>query len=473
MKKLIYIKLLLLSMLLMIGCVEDDFGIPDLTVVEPTINGQIVTIDAIRGVLAQAQNNGDATFSFQDTNQYISGYVISSDEAGNFFEEIVIQDALENPTIGIKLLIDLNPLFTRYEIGRRVFVKLDGLTIGIDNGVFAIGTEEGNGVGQIPASLEEVFIQRSAEVGELVPLPIDLDNLTDDMTNLYVTIADAQFNRFEVLIPNPLTFASEPLDEFDGERTLESCNSNSTIIFSTSTFADFKSLELPSGRGAIQGILTRDFFGEVFNFVINTPEEIDFDASTERCDPVELNCDLAATQGTINIFEDDFETQIPGSLITGNGWTNFIQEGTQGFEAFTSTGTNASLGVSVNIGSFSSGDASSIAWLITPEINLDTQDGETLRFMTSNSFSDGSELELLFSPDWDGTEANIANATWGVVSAAFIVQDDDFFGDWFDSEIVDLSCGTGTIHVAFRYTGSGNAAFDGTFEIDEFTIDYQ
>lgn len=473
MKKLIFAKLLLLSTVIMIGCAEDDFSIPDVTVAEPTINGQVVTIDAIRGVLAQAQNDGDATFTFQDTNQYISGFVISSDEGGNFFEEIVIQDALENPTIGIKVLIDLNPLFTRYEIGRRIFVKLDGLTIGIDNGVFAIGTQDGNGVGQIPPSFEEEFIQRSTEVGQLVPLPIDLDNLTDGMTNLYVTIPDAQFSRFEVLIPNPLTFASEPQDEFDGERTLESCNNTSTIIFSTSTFADFKSLELPSGRGSIQGVLTRDFFGEVFNFVINTPEEINFDASVERCDPIELSCGLASSQGTINIFEDDFETQTPFSPISGNGWTNFIQEGTESFEAFTSGGANPSLGVSARIGSFMSGDASSIAWLITPAIDLDAQDNETLRFMTSNSFSDGSELELLFSPDWDGTEANITNATWGVVPDAFIVQDDDFFGDWFDSGIVDLSCATGTVYFAFRYTGSGDGAFDGTFEIDEFTIDYQ
>ena len=56
--------------------------------------------------------------------------------------------------------------------------------------------------------------------------------------------------------------------------------------------------------------------------------------------------------------------------------------------------------------------------------------------------------------------------------AAYLVQDADFFGTWFDSGIVDLSCATGTIHIAFRYTGSGEADFDGTYELDDISIDY-
>lgn len=449
--------------------VDDDFKVPDLTIVEPTIDGNIITVDAVAGFFAQAQADEDATFTFEETNNVMSAYVISSDEAGNFFEEIILQDKLENPTTGIKLLIDVNPLFTRYELGRKVFIKLDGLSVGLDSGVLTLGVVNGTEIDKIPAPLEEEFIIRSAEKGELVPLPISLNSIDDSMTNLFVTLADAQFHRSEVLIPNPLTFAAEPLDEFDGERTLESCEGGS-IVFSSSTFADFKGLELPTQRGSINGILTKNFFGDEFNFVINSPTDISFN-NAERCDPIEIDCGLASAQGTQNIFEDDFENQVVGSLISGNGWTNFIQEGTEGFEAYVQGGTNFSLGVSCRVGSFRSDDASSIAWLITPAIDLDAQEGETFMFKSSNSFSDGSELELLFSPDWDGTEANITSATWGVLPAAYIVQDSDFFGAWFDSGIVDLSCGTGTIHIAFKYTGSGDADFDGTYELDEISID--
>jgi hypothetical protein len=82
-------------------------------------------------------------------------------------------------------------------------------------------------------------------------------------------------------------------------------------------------------------------------------------------------------------------------------------------------------------------------------------------------------MEVLFSSDWDGTEAGINTATWGILSDAYVTQDDDFFGDWFDSGIVDLSCATGQIYIAFKYVGSGIAAFDGTYELDNVSIDAQ
>jgi hypothetical protein len=51
-----------------------------------------------------------------------------------------------------------------------------------------------------------------------------------------------------------------------------------------------------------------------------------------------------------------------------------------------------------------------------------------------------------------------------------IVDDGDFFGDWIDSGIVDLSCIESNGYVAFRYSGSGDPDFDGTFELDEIQI---
>ena len=86
---------------------------------------------------------------------------------------------------------------------------------------------------------------------------------------------------------------------------------------------------------------------------------------------------------------------------------------------------------------------------------------------------DGSTLEVLFSKDWDGTVAGIASATWGVVSDAYVTEDDDFFGAWFESGIVDLSCETGQIYLAFKYVGSGDSDSDGTYELDFVSIDAQ
>ena len=39
--------------------------------------------------------------------------------------------------------------------------------------------------------------------------------------------------------------------------------------------------------------------------------------------------------------------------------------------------------------------------------------------------------------------------------------------------IVDLSCESGTIYIAFKYTGSGQSTFDGVYELDDISIDYE
>ena len=49
------------------------------------------------------------------------------------------------------------------------------------------------------------------------------------------------------------------------------------------------------------------------------------------------------------------------------------------------------------------------------------------------------------------------------IKDAYVVSDNDFYVDWFDSGIVDLSCVEGdTLHFAFKYTGSGESEYDGT-----------
>ncbi len=453
----------LVMLLTITSCVkDDDFTTPDLTVTEPVINGEVISVGALRNLFLQ---EGE-TVEFSDSNLYVEGFVISSDAAGNWFEEIIIQDNASAPTAGVRVLIDESPLFTYFEIGRKIFVKLDGLYVGDSNGVLTIGVTEN--LEKIPAPLLFEFVQRSAIVEEIVPVETSFSDFDESLENIFVRLNNVQFAKEEV-IDASLTYAGEPLDEFDGERTLFSCDSEQTVILSTSTFANFASVALPEGRGSISGILTRNFFGEEFNIAINDLDAVNFD-QTERCDPIEIDCGLTDTVGGTTLFEDFFETQSTNSPISGNGWTNFQQEGTETWEAYSSGGQNASLGISARVGSFQSGDASTIAWLITPEINFTGNTGETLQFKTSNSFSDGSTLSLLFSSDWDGNEATIATSTWDILPAATIVSDSDFFGDWINSGTVDLSCIESNGYIAFRYSGSGAEDFDGTYELDEIEI---
>ena len=470
-------RIIILLLIIFSSCVDDgEYGIPipeeGQQIVIP--ENKLITFKALYGRYAQAVANDKLIAIIgEDEELYIEGYVVSSDQAGNFFEELIIQNKVddsnpdEDPRLGIRLDINVGSLSDIYEFGRKVYVKLSGLTIGESNGVLTIAKGEDQSLEQIQEFEYRNIVIRTSEVAVITPKIASLTALTDADKNTLIQLNNMQIRKSEL----PLTYAGEGIDEFDGFRTLESCDLGLSILLQTSTFSDFKSIQVPQKRGAITGVFSRDF-GDDFNvLIINSITNVQF-TDENRCNPLEFSCGLADFVGSANLFYDNFESQKNNQLISGNGWTNYIEAGSEGWEAYVATGTNASLDRSARMQSASSGDVHNIAWLITPAIDLDSQNGETLRFKTSSSFADSSDMQVLYSADWDGTTTHVTNATWSILSNAYIIKDTDYFGSWFNSGNVDLSCLTGTIHIAFKYIGSGNPTFDGTYELDEVSIDF-
>ena len=142
--------------LIVVSCVQDDdYNIPTLEIVEPNITAN-TTISIVKSMYAgtlvdftEASNGGELI---------IEGYVVSNDEAGNFYKVLVLQDAPENPTAAIQLDIDVTALYSKYKPGRKVYVKLNGLGMTNLNGVLHIGSIEGNSVGRISATNYEDYI---------------------------------------------------------------------------------------------------------------------------------------------------------------------------------------------------------------------------------------------------------------------------------------------------------------------------
>lgn len=466
--KLLRVSLAIAFAVSVFSCVEDDFDLPQEGVLQPVeIDGTVIPISSVLGEIAQ-NDNELLTLTFQE-NLYTTGYVVNSDEGGNFFKELWIQDEPENPTAAIRISLDVPDLFGKYEIGRKIFIQLDGLTIGPDSGNPSIGIVNGTRIGRIPRSQAEQIILRDNVLEEVVAKEVNMSDLNRSLIGQFIKFPDAQFPRLSV--EQGLSFASEPNDEFDAERTLESCSSNASIQVGTSTFSDFKGIRLPSSAGEISGVLLRSFADEAFLFKLNTVEDITFDQ--ERCDPLIFSCGLADSPAASEFINVDFEDQNINSPVSIPGWTNYIEAGTKPWEAFVDNGTNQSLGISARVGSFNSGDDSTISWLITPEIPVDANSKITLEFKTSNSFSDASIMEVLYSVDWDGTEEGISSAEWGVIDDAEIVANSVFFGDWVSSGLVDMSCFEGSGHIAFRYTGSGAQSEDGTYELDDIFINVE
>ena len=72
-----------------------------------------------------------------DGNVWIKGQVISSDENGNIYNEIYLQDA----TGGIDLKIGKGSTHNEYPLGQWVYVKCDGFTLGAYNGMPQLGMQ--------------------------------------------------------------------------------------------------------------------------------------------------------------------------------------------------------------------------------------------------------------------------------------------------------------------------------------------
>ncbi|MBX2829537.1 MAG: choice-of-anchor J domain-containing protein [Flavobacteriaceae bacterium] len=466
------------------SCVEDDdFGTPDLTVNDPQLESTPITIDALYGQFLQEGIavvddlgidpsdpsydevlNGvlqDLKITFDEGTSYIEGYVISSDEAGNFFEEIILQNAPSNPTRGVRFLIDVNPLFTSYEFGRKVFIKLDGLSMGIENGLFTVGALRANEIEKVASSLLEETLLRSSEIATIEPLPVDFSDFSTDIVNLYVRLSDVQFNRNQVLGDDPLTFAAEPTDEFDGERILENCASGSTIIFSTSTFADFKAVQLPSGRGTMDGIFTLNFFGDTFNMVVNDPTNINFD-SADRCDPDVYECDQASGGGD-DIYSENFEQFNAIEDYVNAGWSNINTANSNGELWVIGNFSNNNY---AQISGFNSGEDVIDTWLITPAIDMSATTGEELSFDIQVNFDNGEILTVLFSNDYAGDPNT---ATWFQLDADIPEGPSGGFGDFEPVGPINVSCVEGSMYVAFRYQGSDP---DSTtrYHIDNLTV---
>lgn len=447
------------------ACVQDDdFKLPPLVIEEPQIAAENqVGVGAIVGELMQAINDdGDeAKVTFEDTENYMVGYVVSSDKAGNFFEELVIQDNAENPTAGVRLLVDVNPLFISYEFGRKVYVKLNGLSVGIENGVPALGVLRSDEVEQIPSFSQEEVILRSAETATIVPLEITFEDFSDDMVNLFVKIEDVQFSKADVLTNDPLTFAGEPSDEFDGERSLFSCASGSSAILSTSTFADFKGLSLPSQRGSFEGILTKNFFGDEFNLVLNDVGGLVFD-NLLRCDPNVLECDdSVATGGSTVVFQEDF-TGLNTSDLTAAGWLNQnVTGGDLDYVVGSFSGNQYA-----QITGFNANEASFEVWLVTPEINMDASTGEELSFDIQTNFDNGNILTAFITNEFTG---DITTTEWTQLDALIPTGPSSGFGSFEGVGPVNISCLDGNVRIAFRYVG-GDPGPTTRYHIDNIEI---
>jgi len=451
--------LLILAIIALGSCVKtDDFELPKSDLPEDFIEENVTSIAAVKVHYNISTNE---IYTFRDTQILMEGFVISSDEGGNFYKKLVLQDRPANPTAGIQILIDDASLFDTYDFGRKVYVKLDGLSLWFNNGVLQLGKQNRGDVVAIPQALIDEHLIRTTEIADIEPLKIEIENFNESYKNLYIRLDNVQFNRNLVREDHRFSFSSEIIDRFDGERQLESCKSGATTNLSTSTFSDFRSLLLPQFSGSIEGVLTRNFYNDYYILVINTPEALDF-KETERCDPVFLNCGENVIPGLEVLFQESFETITTIRMLETRGWTNLNVSG--GSEVFKpgALGGNRHLRISA----YNTQENPLETWLITPAINLNKSSDEVLSFDLRASFDNATILRVYTTTAYTG---NPLTTNWTLVDAEIPMGPSNQAGTSFKRSNIDISCLEGNLHVAFQYLGSGSEKTT-TYDVDNVRV---
>ena len=262
---------LLMSMLVLLGCVTgESYDVPVIGELEPNLERCTkISFESVIG----AYQYGGTTFTADD---YIEAYVVSSDREGNVYKMIYVQDAAEFPKFALRIDVDMTNTYLVYEVGRKIYVKLKGLTIDKVNGVLVLGVLSNTGFSRIPAFTVQEQVLRAIEVKDIKPVELSLADLSqlDIAMGVLVIVNEIQFDDVEL----GESYAY-PGTNYSVNRELKSCEGNDKIILRNSGYASFKSHPLPEGSGSVIAILTQ--YNSAKQLIIRST--LDVQLSGERC----------------------------------------------------------------------------------------------------------------------------------------------------------------------------------------------
>lgn len=451
----------------LVSCIQDDaFSVPHtLNFEENEALDALLASDAteISIVDLKAKFAGNYYLAMPiDTNVYIKGYVSSSDRMGNFFKEIFLQDAPENPTAGIRIILEQVESHTQYNIGREVYISLKGLYIGeerVGDGLITIGgstetNQFGTAVKRLSENQKMQHLFRSSTTFDLIPLPLNLSQVSAKHIGLYVQLMDVEFADD---LAGKRYF--DPTQDFDTLRLLQSCTGSidyARFILKTSSFALFKDELLPTGNGTINGVISKTFDGSALVLELN--DLTDVNLVNTRCLPLTLD-DFE------QVFYEDFELAASSANFSFEGWVNYVEVGNVGWREKNTDGNGYA-----EFSAFNSFNPSNIAWLITPGFDTDIYPQVFLTFKAAQHHveSPHNTMEILISSNFDGI--NVLDATWLPIEAALPTQYHNWY-EFIDSGLIDISAYSGILHLAFKVTGSGTITnMAGSYQLDDLRI---
>lgn len=283
-------------------------------------------------------------------DKIISGIVIADDKSGEFYKTIVIQDS----TGGISVKLDGYDLYTKYPVGRQVFIKVKNLYLGDYNKLAEIGGGIDNSgskpeVVALASSLFDTYIVKGTLDNIITPKIIKVADLNDDYQNTLI-----QLNNFEFFTTDTSkTFADTSFNSSAVNFTIRSCEGES-IILRNSSYADFAGYNVPNGNGDIVAVYT--IYGSTKQLNIRDTSDVKF--YNPRCGGGGNGSVISI--GDVRNFYKGSDVTLGSYLVTGvvisdaasknvSSGTIVLQDGTRGIALY--------FGGSAPVSNFHAGDS--------------------------------------------------------------------------------------------------------------------
>lgn len=439
------------------SCVNgDDYGTPNLS-------NECVTIAKTKEV-SDVTNIATATAvpytTDENVTDYIEAYVTSSDEGGNFYKSISMMslDGLK----GFSMPVDNYNLYTEFEPGRKVTIKLDkNRYFNKQNGSTVIGSSYNSGVGRISGVEYKDVILRSCE---------DV-NENDIVKNLTVSAAknDQYLNMLIEFDAVQFTDASLGKKYFDASLNNLGGATNheitdqfgNKVIVRVSEFATFASNAVPSFNGKIRGVMTK--YNSDYQFMIRT-----------------LN-DVNMTNPRLTI---DLYPPIGGSALVYGATLNepFTSYTTTNQQVFPKYINDAAVGsrywqrkvfsgnTYIQMSSFGGTPEANRTLFLVP---VDMTAANTLSFATNAGFHNGNVLKVYYTTNYvPGTQ--ITSATLVDITSNFTISPglpSGYPTSFTPSGVYNIPAGvTGNGFFVFEYVGNGTSGPTTTMQLDNIVI---
>ncbi|WP_396142654.1 DUF5689 domain-containing protein [Flavobacterium sp.] len=453
------IKLIVTTVILatLSSCVNgDDYGVPDLS-------NECVTIAKTKEV-SDITNIATATTVPYTTSEtvvdYIEAYVTSSDEGGNFYKSISMMslDGLK----GFSMPVDNYNLYTEFEPGRKVTIKLDkNRYFNKQHGSTVIGSSYNGGVGRVSGvDYKNVILRSCTDVNE-----------NDIKKNL--TIAAAKNDQYlNMLIEfDAVQFTDASLGKKYYDATLNSLGGatnheisdqfGNKVILRVSEFATFASNAVPSLNGKIRGVMTK--YNSDYQFMIRTLNDVNL--TNNR-----LDIDLYPPIGGTAIVYDATLNEPFTSYTTNNQqifpkYINDAAVGSRYWQVKTFSGNKY-----IQMSSFGGTPEANRSLFIVP-VNMTT--ANTLSFKTKDGFNNGPVLKVYYTTNYvPGTQ--ITGATLVDITSSFTIASGTTTGyatNFTNSGTYNIPASlTGNGFFVFEYVGNGSGGATTTMQIDDIVI---